>query len=226
MSNDLQIFDEVEMLTIQATAFQTKAEAMVIESDETVIGATNLLGYIAQSKKQFEDRRTGIVKPLNDNVKRVNDAFRGITAPLNTAETILKQKVLIYNRAQEKKRQEEIARIEAERKVAEEQRQKEIEERKQTLGALGINEEETGPLDGPILQTYLMPPVIPTMTKTSLGSATIKKVWTFEITDETLIPRTYFTVDEKKIREAVRAGVREIPGVRIYQDDQLAVSGR
>jgi hypothetical protein len=235
--SDLAIFDEVEMLTIQADAFRIKAEAMVIKSDEHVTGATNLLGFIAQAKKQFEDRRTGIVKPLNDNVKRVNDAFKTITAPLDTANTTLKQKVLIYHREQERKRQEEIARIEAERKVAEEQRQKEIAERQKALDDLGITEGDLAPLPGsdadniyfPPLEEIapvVLPPVVPTMTKASLGSATVKKVWAFEITAPADVPREYLTVDEKKIREAVRAGVREIPGVRIYQDDQLAVSGR
>jgi hypothetical protein len=222
--NDLAIFDEVEMLTIQADAFRVKAEAMVIESDETVIGATNLLGFIKQSKKQFEDKRTGYVKPLNDQVKAVNDAFKTITAPLDSAETILKQKVLIYNREQEKKRQEEIARIERERKEAEErQRVLEAEHEARRLEAL-ITEGEIIP-DLPPAEIALveLPPELPTMTRTALGSATVKKVWTFEIIYPNLVPIVYLTIDEKKIREAVRAGVREIPGVRIYQDDQLAI---
>ena len=41
--------------------------------------------------------------------------------------------------------------------------------------------------------------------------------------DAALVPREYLIVDEKQIRQAVRDGVREIPGVRIEQVDELAV---
>jgi hypothetical protein len=212
------------MLTIQADAFRVKAEAMVIESDETVIGATNLLGFIKQSKKQFEDKRTGYVKPLNDQVKQVNDAFKTITAPLDSAETILKQKVLIYNREQEKKRQEEIARIERERKEAEErQRALEAEHEARRLDALATDGEIIPDLPPAEIAPVELPPELPTMTRTALGSATVKKVWMFEVAFPAEVPRQYLIIDERLIREAVRAGVREIPGVRIYQDDQLAI---
>lgn len=50
----------------------------------------------------------------------------------------------------------------------------------------------------------------------------MRKVWTHDIEDESKIPREYMTVDVKRIRDAVRAGLREIPGVRIFQDIQTS----
>jgi hypothetical protein len=221
---ELAIFGEVEILTIQATAFQTKAEAMVVESDEHVTGATNLLSYIAQSKKSFEDRRTGIVKPLNDDVKKVNDAFKKIEAPLDTATKVLKDKVINYRQEQEKKRQAELARVERDRKVAED-RQKELEAaRLQELLTTGVIPEKITPVQ-PVAPVEL-PPEIPTKVNASLGSSTVRKVWDFEIVDPALVPRLYLTVEEKLIREAIKAGVREITGVRIFQKDQLSISTR
>jgi hypothetical protein len=49
------------------------------------------------------------------------------------------------------------------------------------------------------------------------------KVWKFEITDAVAVPREYLSVDEVLVREAIRSGVREIAGVRIYQEEQLRV---
>jgi len=57
------------------------------------------------------------------------------------------------------------------------------------------------------------------------GSATIKKVWTFQVEDPALVPEQYKVVDERKIRAAVASGIREIPGVRIYLSPQVAVRG-
>lgn len=51
----------------------------------------------------------------------------------------------------------------------------------------------------------------------------LTKRWTFEVQDANQVPREYLTVDEKKIREAVQAGARTIPGVRIYQSESIAL---
>ena len=51
----------------------------------------------------------------------------------------------------------------------------------------------------------------------------VTKTWAFEITDASTVPRAYLIVDEKAIRQAVRDGVRTIPGVRIYQEESLRV---
>ena len=53
--------------------------------------------------------------------------------------------------------------------------------------------------------------------------SSVRKVWKFEIVDETVVPVEYLTVDERKIRAAVTLGAREIPGVRIYEDVSVAV---
>ncbi|TET23384.1 MAG: hypothetical protein E3J78_02315 [Candidatus Cloacimonadota bacterium] len=51
-----------------------------------------------------------------------------------------------------------------------------------------------------------------------------RKVWKFEITDPTRVPREYMTINEAKIRNVVRSGIREIPGVRIYQEEIMVVN--
>jgi septal ring factor EnvC (AmiA/AmiB activator) len=65
-------------------------------------------------------------------------------------------------------------------------------------------------------------PIMPereNITRTELGtSAHQRKEWKHEVVNPDLVPREYLTVDDKKIREAVKMGVREIPGVRIFED--------
>lgn len=60
----------------------------------------------------------------------------------------------------------------------------------------------------------------------SLGSGKkngLTKRWVFEITDASQVPSAYLVVDEKKVREAVNAGTRSIPGIRIYQDESISL---
>ncbi len=49
------------------------------------------------------------------------------------------------------------------------------------------------------------------------------KRWVFEVTDPNAVPREYLEVNETAIRKAVQGGIREIPGVRIYQDTSLSL---
>lgn len=51
----------------------------------------------------------------------------------------------------------------------------------------------------------------------------LTKRWAFEVTSEQEIPRAYLQVNEKAVREAIAAGARSIPGVRIYQDESISL---
>jgi hypothetical protein len=198
--SEIQVYDEVNA---QANAMPQLATAMIVETPEHVTAATNFLGFLATSKKRFEARRTFFVRPLNDQVNAINAAFRSIITPLDTATATLKTKVLAYNREQERFRQEEIKRLQQ-------------EEAAKIIDAYISGEEIP-------LPTVIAPPKAPTMTVGSFGKAVSKKRWTFEVTNLALVPRSYMMVNDQAIRDAIKAGIREIPGVRIYQDEQLAV---
>ncbi len=47
------------------------------------------------------------------------------------------------------------------------------------------------------------------------------KTWAFVVTDSHLIPKEYLMVNESAIREAVRNGIRMIPGVNIFQKEGI-----
>lgn len=52
-----------------------------------------------------------------------------------------------------------------------------------------------------------------------------RMVWRHTVTDPAAVPREYCEVSDKSIRQAVRDGVREIPGVKIEQVPEMAVRG-
>jgi len=53
----------------------------------------------------------------------------------------------------------------------------------------------------------------------------LKKVkkWTWELENENLVPREYLCIDEKKITEAVKHGVRNIPGIKIFEKEEITM---
>jgi len=47
------------------------------------------------------------------------------------------------------------------------------------------------------------------------GSINLKTVHSFTVTDEALVPREFLAVDDKKVKDAIAKGQRNIPGVEI-----------
>lgn len=200
-----------EALVEQAESIQEKAINFQVTNDSQMVSATNLLSVIAKHKKELEEQRKFLVKPLNDHVKSINNRFKTYSLPLDRADKTLRDKVLSYRQEQERKRREEEERL---RKLAEKE-QARLEKKAEKKG------EPTPP---PIIVPTIEGPA--KTVQADYGTASIKQVWVHEIVDEQQIPREYLMVDEKKIAAVVKAGIRNIPGVRIYQTDQLAVRAR
>lgn len=60
----------------------------------------------------------------------------------------------------------------------------------------------------------------------SSGSSKVKgitKTWTFEVTDQSLVPREYLQVNETLIREEIAAGKRDISGINIFQKEGYSI---
>ena len=204
---------EVLTLRTEGDGLADMAESLVV-TEATMNDASDLLAWIATNKKRLEAQRVSLVKPLNDHVKFINGQFKGWMAPLESADQAVRGKVLTYKREQ--------ARIADEAKAAEEKRiraeQALLAEEAETTGV------PLAPAPPPMAATLPSPPA--KTTRSALGTTTVKKVWQYEITDPTAVPREYLAVDEKKIAAVVRAGIRSIAGVRIFETEQLAVRSR
>lgn len=55
------------------------------------------------------------------------------------------------------------------------------------------------------------------------GKLTKVKKWVWELENELLVPRDYLTLDNKRIDEAVKQGVRNIPGVKILEKEEISM---
>lgn len=194
---------EIQQVELQTRDIISTANAVTVASDNDVARAAIILKDLATAKKAVESKRQEVVKPINDHVKWLNDQFRAITEPIDTADKTIRGKVSAY-RAE----QAEAARIEQQRLdqiAAQEQAALDAEaERKQ--------------VDAPVV----VAPVVAAQPK-SIGNMTTRKTWKFTITDPNAVPREYTVINETAIRQAIGRGVREIPGVNIYQEETIVV---
>lgn len=212
MANALVAQDtHVQELAARIVTLQTQATAIVIDNPERVQTATDLLGLIARMKKGLEERRQVLVKPLNDQVREINDTFKGYSGPLEDADRIVRQKVIAFNQAEEQRRRQEEARL----RELQAKEQAKLEKQAARKG-----------LEAPPPQPAVVVPQAAPTVRSEAATVTTKKVWDFEVTDKAAVPESFKLVNEAAIRAAVRAGVREIAGCRIFERDELAVRTR
>lgn len=60
----------------------------------------------------------------------------------------------------------------------------------------------------------------------SSAGISMSDVWKWEVVNKPQVPEHLKMLDSKAINEQVRDGVRDIPGLRIYQDTQISVRAR
>jgi len=187
---------------------QTQAAAHEVTDAETLTQATTMAGEAKRLSKKADNLRKDLIADHQSFVKKVNAFTKQFAGPLTAIETGLKRKIGTYQYQAELKRRE-----------AERQAREKAEALQKKLDA-EAKEKNVEPVK-------VQAPVMPTAPNVSRGedgsSASIRRVWTFEVTDPAAVPREYCAPDPKLIREAVKAGVREIAGVNVFEDVQTVL---
>ncbi len=100
-------------MTSRAESALAMVQSMVVDSAETYELAADELKSIKARSKSIEEQRTSITGPINKALKAVNDLFRGPGEYLDQAEKIIKGKMLAYTTEQQRIADEERRRSEA-----------------------------------------------------------------------------------------------------------------
>jgi hypothetical protein len=114
----------VAVVERQVDEIVTAAEGMQVRNAAEAQAATEFLASIARGKRSAEDDRLFLTRPLREHVARINQRFKDKMAPVDRADGIVREKLLAFNREQERLREEEERRIRQDR----ERREREAEE--------------------------------------------------------------------------------------------------
>lgn len=188
----LEITDDKSATVMIETGTQTKEILKSIES-----AVANRVGHI----KKLIQEANAIIRYYKDEVGDIQDITKLKIGKWQREQEIIRQETL-------RKQQEEIDKVnEALRKQAEE---KNLIAPKEIIAPV-VTEQKT--------------------LRTSGGAkATAVKRWVFDVVDikelagaviEDNIPTTYIQVNQVIINQAIKQGIRQIPGLRIYQDESI-----
>lgn len=209
-----------------ATALVAEALNLKIFTRSDLSYATDLVKTIKDRARAAEDERTRIVGPFNQGVKHINGRFKVITQPLEDAEVALKAKMLAFQRDEQRKAEEERQRLQREqtqRENEERERNREKDVERVAIATEGEEQDRATPPPIEVAPVEIASKFKPVTYGQTGAASTVRKVWASEIVDITLIPKEFIVADQVKINQAVRAGIREIPGVRIFQKEEMVI---
>ena len=216
-------FVEEEASRAEELCVQAQNLNLVKKSD--VDGASDWLKEIKKAEKALEDRRTSLVKPLNDHIKYINGLFKKPMGILTETEGHIKKAILDWNRReQERIRKEQ----EAAMRKAEAQRK-----RMETLARKAEEQGNAEKAESFLTKAENVEPNLSGETVFNPSGIYTQKRWKAEVYDlkslvaavakgdvslEAIMPdMKYLEGLAKRLRGNV-----QIPGVRCYEVESLA----
>jgi len=213
MSNDT----ELKKVDLQKghSIMVASAERAVMKNQADIDSANTALAKLNHAIKQLEVKRLEVTEPINEGLKKFNLLIKEVKAPLREAYDLLDGKVMAWRRIEQQKREKESARLMEETRLKNEAIEREEQRRQKIRHAHEAKGHKVS--DEPIEIEREIAPAVPDLKHTD--STQVRKQWQWQVVDESKIPRSLFVLDTVYIGKAVRQGTREIPGIRIYQDE-------
>lgn len=221
---DQNLMITLEPMQIESYKIEERTKAIVVNDAVSYDNTVLFLKEIAQKKKDFKAQRDKYVKPMKDSIKAIDEKLQEPIKTLEKMEAIVRETLNNYLAEVNRREQERLA---LEKKKAEEEALRKMEELEHAKLQSGEYDEVT---QKAIARTvdHEQNKIVEATTKQekinlSTSGASVSMVWDFEIIDKAQIPLEFLKVDETAIRNAIRAGEREISGVKIFQKPQLSL---
>lgn len=213
-----EIEKQVQELAATVDGVLVAAKEYKIATPEAYVASADRLRAIKGIQKQLDDAEKAITKPMNDALKAARDLFRAPKDAAAKAEYLIKQAITAYQAEQRRIEQEK-------QRQADEAARKERERLAKLQEAAAKRGDEAKAEAFQERAAAVVAPVVIVEAPKVEGIAT-RTVWKFEVTDAAKVPREYLVVDETRIRKVVNAlkGDCNIPGVRVYSEEQIAAS--
>jgi hypothetical protein len=202
MKNDMQEQPNLTPVKRQVTTISNQAGDLMIDSQESLSQATDILSKIKTSAKDLKSRKEEITNPLNAALKSARSLFKPLEDDLATAERTIKGKILDYSNEVEE---------EARKKAAK------LEDRVER----GTMRTDTAMRKMDEIET------VGSSVQGASGSVQFRMVRNIKIVDPTKIPLKYLS--NEKVLAAISAAVRtdvlngtKVDGVEIVEEKQIA----
>ena len=184
-------------------------------TDATELEALEYTKALGLFKKEAEAAKKSALEPLKAQILTIETPFKRLAAEIDKLDAMLRdglRRVMLDR----KRREEERQRIEREKQLAE------LEAAAAKYETQGKQEEAEAVLTAAIIQES-KPIVAKASAHAINASSSITRVKKYRIDNPDDVPREYCEPSSGKIWKAVQAGVKAIPGVSIWEDEEVRI---
>lgn len=220
----MNILEIVKPQEIKARAYLSTIENTSIITEADNLKACEMLREVSSFTKTVNAQKKEETAKLKKELDVINDAYKQPLDFLKKADSLLREKINNYANI---KMQNILQKAEEERKAKEEKVIEQLEnlENIKKDAELYDNVTKAAILDSIASQQNKIIDDTAKQEKINISnnSASFRKLWTFEIVDISKIPVEYLTVNSKAVNDAIKSGVRDIPGLVIREEIKVAV---
>ncbi len=212
---------ETAQIEERAGALAEAGHALEVTDALSYEAAAELLLEVQAYRKRVADTFDPIISKAHGAHKEALAQKKKHEGPAITAATTIKGRMLTWQRAEQKRADEEARAAEAEA-----QRQAEEEQLAAAAAAEEAGDAETA--EAIISEPPVVAPVMARSAAPKVAGITVRKQWDFVIDNAAALPREYLMPDVPKIRGVVRAmkGGTKIAGVRVFEKDVMGAGSR
>lgn len=223
---------------IRETAIDFAKSVFEVTNDTEEKLAVEALRELKALSKGVETTRTQLKAPILDAGRNLDSAAKTFLGPVAAEEVRLQQMLNRFAadkaeaaRKLEAERQKELQRIERERLAEEDRIRKEAEKAVEAaptfVEAMQAQKTAEARIEAAQVNAAAMAPSVPVVATRAEGSS-VQQPWTFEVEDIAALYKARpelcsITPKRAEILTLIRAGTREIPGLKIRQETKVVV---
>jgi hypothetical protein len=178
----------------------------------------------AREKKPYLDGGRVVDRFFLDRIKKLRNAFGPVE---RRVQLYYEQKKLEQRRREDAERRRAAAAqvreaAEAARLAAEAQAAEAAGDRRTAVEL--TQQAERAETNAALAAVQAVAPPAPVVIRSEHGSSAFAvERWDYEPEDRDAVPGGYWTIDDEAVRQAIAEGVRDIPGLRIFQNDRFTI---
>ena len=214
----------VQPIEIKARVYLNQMNDARIENEADKENAVLMLKEISDYKKAIKKQEDELSADAKKELAEIKAMFTEPKSFLNDAEEIVRGKINHFLNEQKARMEAEALAI---KQKAEDEALKQAEELEALKSGAGeydavtrkamieaIEAKQNKLIDATAKQAEI---------NQSSANSVVRKVWAFRLTDLSKVPLQYIQLNETAVRNAIKAGERNIAGLEIFQECQVAI---
>lgn len=214
----------VQPIEIKARVYLNQMNDAKIENEADKENAVIMLKEISDYKKAIKKQEDELSADAKKELAEIKAMFNEPKCFLNDAEEIVRGKINHFLNEQKARMEAEALAI---KQKAEDEALKQAEELEALKSGAGEYDAVTRKAmieaieakQNKLIDATAKQPEI----NQSSANSVVRKVWAFRLTDLSKVPLQYIQLNETAVRNAIKAGERNIAGLEIFQECQVAI---